>query len=298
MTTFILTLLRIYFQILARIAPRTAGRHAYRLFSTPRKRASVPSAVEPVMARAERLQVDSGEFQIAAYRWPANNNAGPAAPRVMLLHGWESRAGRLAVWVDPLLAAGFEVVAFDAPAHGESTGRRANPMVFVEAMRAVEKRVGSLSACVAHSLGGFTSLLAVSGEELFAHGALNVERLVILAGANSGVDAMAMFCDIIGLNRDFLPLLLAGAAEAADGRQVADFDAHKLFHGRPIPTLWLHDPEDAEVPFEAAERVARVCPHVSLEPIHGLGHHLIARDPEMIHRGLDFLADLAHQSAA
>ncbi len=298
MTNIILTLLRIYFQILARIAPRIAGRHAYRLFSTPRKRASIPSAVEPVMARAEHLEVDSGEYRVAAYLWRAGSSADPASPRVMLLHGWESRAGRLAVWVEPLLAAGFEVVAFDAPAHGESTGRRANPMAFVEALQAVVERVGPLSACVAHSLGGFTSLLAVSGEELFDHEPLSVERLVILAGAESGVDAMAMFCDILGLKRDFLPLILAGAAEAADGRQVADFDAHRLFDKHSVATLWVHDPEDAEVPYEAAERVAQVCPHVHLEPVHDLGHHLIARDPAMIRRGLDFLADLSHRSAA
>ena len=52
MTDLILTLFRVYFRTLARLAPRTAGRHAYRLFTTPRRRASVPSAVEEVMARA------------------------------------------------------------------------------------------------------------------------------------------------------------------------------------------------------------------------------------------------------
>ncbi len=297
MTKLILGILRLYFLTLARIAPRTAGRHAYRLFSTPRRRASVPPAVEVVMTRAERLEVDSGSHRIAAYRWPARGEAG-SAPRVMLVHGWESRAARLAVWVEPLLAAGFEVVAFDGPAHGESTGRRANPMVFAAAMSAVCQRTGPPVACVGHSLGGFACLLAVSGARPLDQGALAVRRLVILAGANSGVDAMSMFCDVLGLGDDFLPLLLAGAAEGSGGRQVADFDAHRLFADHPVPTLWLHDPEDEEVPFAAAERVAGACPHVTLEPVSGLGHHRIARDPAMIRRGLDFLAELARRPAA
>ncbi len=304
MTDLILALFRIYFRTLARFAPRTAGRHAYRLFTTPRRRATVPSAIEDVMARADRFEVESGEYRVAAFRWTATD-AG--APRVMLVHGWESRAARMAVWVEPLLAAGFEVVASDAPAHGESTGRRANPMVFADALWAVIDRVGPPSACVGHSLGGFTSLLAVGGGELFGREALSLERLVILAGAESGVDAMSMFCDILGLgqgfprrgtNGTFLPLLLAGAAEGGGGRQVADFDAHRLFADHPVPTLWLHDPEDDEVPYEAGERVARVCPHVTLERVEGLGHHRIVRDPEMIRRGLDFLAVLAPRSAA
>ncbi len=296
MTDIILRLFRTYFRTLARVAPRTAGRHAYRLFTTPRRRATVPSAVEEVMARAERFDVEPGEYRVAAYRWGAQ--AGGTAPRVMLVHGWESRAARMAVWVEPLLGAGFEVVAFDAPAHGESTGRRTNPMVLSDAMWAVIDHVGPVSACVGHSLGGFASLLAVSGGGLSGREPLAVERLVIIAGAESGVDAMTMFCDILGLGGTFLPLLLAGAAEGAGGRQVADFDAHRLFVDHPVPTLWLHDPEDDEVPFEAGERVARVCPHVTLEPTPGFGHHRIVRDPAMIRRGLDFLAELSQRSVA
>ena len=289
-------LLRLYFQILARMTPRVAGRQAYKLFTTPRRRATVPPSVEAVMARAERFEVEADEHRVAAYRWPAS--AGPSAPRVMLVHGWESRAARLAVWVEPLQAAGFEVVAFDAPAHGESAGRRANPMALVEAMWAVVEHVGPLSACVGHSLGGYASLLAASGGRLLDHDSMPLERLVILAGADSGVDAMGMFCDILGLGDGFLPLLLGGAAAAADGRQVADFDAHRLFPDHPIPSLWLHDPEDDEVPIEAAERVAGVCPHVNLERVSGLGHHRLARDPRMIRRGLDFLGDLGRSAAA
>ena len=296
MTAIVLTLFRLYFQILSRLAPRTAGRQAYRLFSTPRKRVPVPPVVESVMARAEGFEVEVGDHQVAAYRWRAQGDAGPSPRRVMLVHGWESRAARLAVWVEPLLAAGFEVVAFDAPAHGASTGRRANPMAFADAMRAVIARLGEVQVCIGHSLGGFASLMAVEGGSLLDREELAVERLVILAGAESGVDAMSMFCDVLGLGETFLPLLLGGAAEAA-GRPISDFDAHRLVGDHRIPILWFHDTADAEVPFEAAERVARVYPDVILERIDGLGHHRIVRDPAVIRRGMDFLAELAGSSA-
>ncbi len=77
MTTIVLTFFRLYFQMLARIAPRTAGRHAYKLFSTPRRRATVPSAVESVMARAECFDVEAGEYRVAAYRWQVEGTTGP-----------------------------------------------------------------------------------------------------------------------------------------------------------------------------------------------------------------------------
>ncbi|MCG8458047.1 MAG: alpha/beta fold hydrolase [Holophagales bacterium] len=287
MTTALLFAIRIYLRTLAEAAPRMAGRQAYRLFSTPRRRRPVPEAAEGVMARAERLELRLDGKRLAAYRWPVDGR--PAAGRVMLVHGWESRAARLAAWVEPLLGEGLEVVAFDAPAHGDSEGHRSDPRAFVEAMVALVERAGPVSAIVAHSLGGLSSLLAVGGGGLLGHRELEIERLVVLGGAESGSDAMGMFCRVLGLGERFLPLVLGAAAEAA-GHPVADFDGNRIFADRPLPTLWLHDPEDSEVPIEAAERVARSCPHVRLERVSGLGHHRIARDPEMIRRGIAFLA--------
>lgn len=286
MPPMLLTALRLYFRTLKRVAPKTAGRHAYRLFSTPRIRRPVPSSVEGVMGRAERSMVTVDGEQVATYRWPAK---APEAPRVMLVHGWESRAARMAVWVDPLLDAGFEVLAFDAPAHGESTGQRTNPVVFATIIRAIADAAGPLYACVGHSLGGLSSILAITGCGPMQHPEVQMDRLVVVGGAESGVDAMGMFCEALGLGDDFLPLLLAGAAEGS-GRAVKDLDGHRIFADHPVPTLWIHDVDDAEVSFEAAERVARTCPHVRLERVEGLGHHTIVRDPSVIQRGVDFLA--------
>ncbi len=296
MNPLLIASVRLYLRTLAAIAPRIAGREAYRLFSTPRLRSSVPSKAQAEMARAERFDIEAGEHRIAAYRWRVADPAA-AAPRVMLVHGWESRAGRLAVWVAPLREAGYEVVAFDAPAHGESSGRTANPLLFVEALQAVIAQVGPVSACVGHSLGGYASLLAASGGSVLDRDNLAVDRLIVIAGADSAIDAMQMFCDFLGLGDGFLPRILDGAAAAA-GRPIADFNIHRLFPERQIPTLWLHDPEDDEVPFEAAQRVADACSHVRLEQIDGLGHHLIARDPAIISLGLEFLAGRSPASAA
>ncbi|MEM7586055.1 MAG: alpha/beta fold hydrolase [Acidobacteriota bacterium] len=295
MEKLIIRALALYFRSLAVLAPRLAGRQAYWLFSRPRWRKAVPAKAVDVMARADRFDVRVEGLRVAAYAWAGEpTESGEPRPRVMLVHGWESRAGRLAVWVDPLLAAGFDVVAFDAPAHGESEGKTANPALVIEAMNAIVERNGPITAYVGHSLGGLAALLASCGCELVSSEGLSAERLVILAGAESGVDAMAMFCDIVGLGEGFLPLLLAGAGKEA-GRPVADFDVHRHFPSRPVPTLWLHDPEDPEVPFKGAERVAALCPEVRLERVEGLGPHLIARDQNMIQRGLEFLADLPEQ---
>ena len=288
MQTMILISIRLYLLALKMVAPKTAGRQAFRLFSTPRTRRRVPSSVEDVMARAQRLQVQADGEDVAVYRWQPPKPKGADVQRVILVHGWESRGARLAVWVEPLLKAGFEVVTFDAPAHGASSGRRAMPPSFVYSMAAIEERLGPIYGCVGHSLGGLSAILSISADHFLNHSPLQIQRLVVLAGADSGTDAMGMFCDVLGLGRSFLPLVLGAAAEEA-GHPISDFDGHRVFAEHALPTLWFHDPEDDDVPIEAARRVVDACPHVTFEVTEGLGHHHIARDPGIIERGVAFL---------
>jgi pimeloyl-ACP methyl ester carboxylesterase len=293
MNSLLVASIRTYLRTLARIAPKTAGRQAFKIFCTPRLRATVPSSVEGVMDRAEQLELAVEGHRVAGYRWAADS---PEAPRVLLTHGWESRAARLAVWVEPLLAAGCEVVSFDAPGHGLSSGQRSNPMLFTRALLALADEVGPPNLCVAHSLGGACSILSATNASLLDHEDLPIERFLILAGGDSAVDAMTMFCQIVGLGKGFLPLILDAAAETV-GRPVTFLDVHRNLPRKSIPTLWLHDPEDDDVPFEAAERVERACPHVQLERLEGVGHNRIVREPEVIARGVAFLTEAVSETA-
>ncbi|HEX8728518.1 MAG TPA: hypothetical protein VF739_07855, partial [Ktedonobacterales bacterium] len=51
-----------------------------------------------------------------------------AGPRVLLVHGWEGRGMNLGMFIAPLTAAGYQVLALDGPAHGESPGEQTNPV--------------------------------------------------------------------------------------------------------------------------------------------------------------------------
>lgn len=291
MAPLLLIFLRYSLTILDRLAPRWAGRLGYRLFTTPRSRRPIPSAVEGVMDRAERCPLEVSGKTLAAFRW-SRPEAGPGAPVALLVHGWESRAGRLAVWVDPLLDAGFQVVAFDALGHGESPGRRTNPGDFALAIRALAEHWGPIHSLIGHSVGGFSSLLAVAGSPLLRGENLDVRRMVVLAGAESGSAAMGYFCRILGLRPDFRQRMIDAADEDL-GHPLAAFDGHRIFRDFPVPTLWLHDPEDPEVPFSGAETISRTCPHIRLQAVEGLGHHRIARDPAVIEMGVAFLSRAA-----
>jgi pimeloyl-ACP methyl ester carboxylesterase len=69
--------------------------------------------------------------EIAVYHW------GKGGRRILLVHGWGGKAAQFFSFVGPLLDAGFEVIAFDAPAHGASSGSFASGPVFARAARTV-----------------------------------------------------------------------------------------------------------------------------------------------------------------
>ena len=300
MRSLILALVKIYLRILGYLAPKVAGRQGFALFCTPRFRALVPPAGQTVLDRAESLDLRVEEERVVGYRWRRAEQE--AAPLVILVHGWESRAGRLTQWVDPLLAAGFQVAAFDAPAHGSSEGKRSNPLKFAKALIALAEEAGPVTGLVGHSVGGLSSILALGGGALLhrpnlAAPPLKARRLVVVAGAESGVDATAMFCRVLGLNTAFHQRML-DAVEETVGIPMSALDSHRLFPNQPLPTLWFHDPEDNEVPFQGAEKMAQASSQVTLEEAPGLGHHRIARDPEIIRRGVVFLRKALSTSEA
>ena len=79
-------------------------------------------------------------------------------PTAYLVHGWGGWWQQLSAHVEPLLARGFCVVAFDAPSHGDSGpgvhGRRSTTFLeMAEALGAVVSEFGRPTLVVAHSAG-------------------------------------------------------------------------------------------------------------------------------------------------
>src|SRR5439155_5589611 len=124
-------------------------------------------------AGAEHFSVRWHGRLVHGYRWGDG-------PLVYLVHGWGGNAGQFSSFVEPLLAAGFSVVAFDAPSHGLSDagafGRHSTTAVEMgQALDAVVAEHGQPDAVVAHSMGGIATALASRD------GWVSVPRLVIIS---------------------------------------------------------------------------------------------------------------------
>jgi pimeloyl-ACP methyl ester carboxylesterase len=278
-------LLQAGMRLLGSIHPSSAATLMERLwFSAPR---STPRATEQaVLDSGTRLSFDVHGRKVAAWVW---DNQGPT---ILLLHGWGGYAGQLHAFVEPLHAAGFRVVAFDAPAHGASAasrhgGRRVTFFEFADALEAVAAVETSVAGIIAHS-GGCTAL------SLALRAGWNAPaNIVFVAPFAQPSAAIGGFARAIGANQ----------------RVVAAFSADvERWLGHPwsyldIATLedihkWrrllvIHDEEDREVPLSQARAVAASWPSAHLIETQGLGHRRLLREPAVIKRVLAFFAKSA-----
>lgn len=264
--------LRAYFAIASRLLPDVARRHAEQLFTLPPRYAGRQG--QPADARRET--VAAGRHAIAVWE------AGPAAaPAVLLVHGWGGRGTQIGAFVAPLLAAGYRVIWFDQPGHGES-GRGAVTLPdFVRAVEAVVATHGPFAAAIGHSLGAAAIGLALR------HG-VRLGRVVFVSPPSSIGEHARRFARLLGITprvRDAMRRRL----EHRFGMRFADIDRIEELAQVRVPALFVHDSDDAEVPIENTLRLSALMPRANMIRTYGLGHYRILREPAVVAAVVDFI---------
>ena len=265
--------MRAMFRTVGRMAPELAARRAEALFCTP-PRHEPRASDEAFLAQGRSFQVAWQGQQLAAWEWGAGST-------VLLVHGWGSRAGRLSTLAGALVEAGFRVAAFDAPAHGRSTGRFASLPEFASALCAVADTVGPLRGIVGHSLGGAAATLALGN-------GLTAGRVVLIAAPADVRRFSTAFSDYLRLP----PRVRAALLRNLRQRLRVDWDDLHLptiARSLSVPVLLVHDEGDTDVPFAHAEEIAAAWPGALLLRTRGLGHRALLRDAAVVGRTVAFL---------
>jgi pimeloyl-ACP methyl ester carboxylesterase len=212
-----------------------------------------------------------------------------AGPVVYLGHGWGGLGGQLGAFVKPLQDSGFQVVIFDAPAHGASDPGPSGPgrshgLEFGRALDAVAARFGPAHTIVAHSMGAVPALLAQ------VHGWLSTERLVFLAPMRDLATHFDRFAAQVGIG----PRVRRGMTVATErwvGYPVRGVDVLELSRQlAPVPLLVVHDHRDRETSHEDSVRlVANWAGPARLISTDGLGHRRLLVDPGVIREVVGFV---------
>ena len=265
--------MRTAFRAVGAVAPGVAARWAETLFCTPPRGRG---GDERFLASGSRFTVESQGQRLTGWEWGSG-------PTVVLVHGWGSHAGRFGALGAALLEAGFRVVAYDAPAHGESTGRFASLPEFARALGDVAARVGPLHGVVGHSLGGAAVAMAMR------HG-LEARRAVLLAPPAD----VRIFSDLFARTLAITPLVQETMHRNLQRRlRIVWDELHipTLVRSLPAAALIIHDRDDADVPFAHGEEIVGAWAGSRLEVTTGLGHRALLRDPAVIGRAVEFLRE-------
>jgi len=272
---------RVGFALLGRSAPGLAAGLAERLFFTPPPRRPSPR-IAAFLAGGSRRDVVVGGTRLACWRF----GRGPA---VLLAHGWGGVGGQLSAFVEPLVAQGFSVVAFDAPGHGRSGGRMSSLVDFAHALRGVADAERAVHAVIAHSLGGAATALALRD-------GLRARRAVFL-GAPADPEAWTReFARRFGLGAPVMDRMRA-RAEARLGVRWKDLEILGLAPSLETPLLLVHDRDDAEVSWQEGAALAAAWPGARLLTTAGLGHRRILREASVVAAAVGFVAEEGGEAA-
>jgi pimeloyl-ACP methyl ester carboxylesterase len=268
--------LRAVFGAVGVTAPELAARWAETLFCTP-PRHQPRSGDEAFLATGRRSTVRWDGQDLAVWEW------GPErTPAVLLVHGWGSRAGRFSVMGRGLVEAGHRVVAYDAPAHGRSTGQLASVVEFARALRAVADQVGPVESLVGHSLGGAAIVLALRD-------GLVAQRVVLLAAPADVTRFATAFADHLRLTEATRQAMRRNLERRLRARW-DELHLPAIVRRLRVPALLLHDRGDPDVPYRHAEEIAAAWPGARLLATEDLGHRAILRDASVVRSTVAFLA--------
>ncbi|WP_419912918.1 alpha/beta hydrolase [Hoeflea sp.] len=277
--------------ITGRIAPETAGRAAFRLFSTtpPRRPGSRKArrALElskPAMATAKKLGLRTGGGTVSTWYFPALANKSPET--VLVAHGWGSRTEYMLDIIHALQNSGKAVVAVDLPGHGGSTGRTLNMALAVEAIDAAWRQYGPFSVMLGHSFGGAVVLNAAIGS-VNDFEPRRPDRLVLISAPNSLPGVFAWFADRMGLRAASRRSLYDRVKEVT-GQPLDSFVGTLQLAELETPTLVIHDPQDREVTADNARAFATAGSHVEVLWAEGYGHRRILKAPGVLQAVVQF----------
>jgi pimeloyl-ACP methyl ester carboxylesterase len=253
-------LLRMALRAATVASPSLAAALALGLFTIPsRNLLGHQRHQRSLLSSAKAFRLERAGFDLQMYAWAGRG------PTVVVTHGWSSNSLRLSRLIETLHRADFNVLAFDAPGHGESRGLRSSFPRYRDALRAVLEWAGGADAVVAHSLSARAAMTLLASPSPPRIGAL-----ALLAAPRDVRYMLEQFKVVLDLRPDVCRLLEKGLlrylGEPPDLHRTDDVERLQL------PILLVHDEHDDVAPVKYARNLARQLPHAHLLVTRGLNH--------------------------
>ena len=269
--------LRLIFKIIERLSSYLAMRIAAYIFSKPLK-FSTPEKEKKALAscKEENEYVPDIDREIATYTW------GNSGEKILLAHGWSGRGTQLYRIAETLQSEGYHVVAYDAPAHGKSSGKQTNILEMIATISYLNY-THRFDYLIGHSFGAMAILNYCKTPN-------RVKKIITIGAADNMRTIFDNYILSIGLQQKISERMTRYFENkyALNIDDYSPFFAVKKLH---TPTLIIHDEKDFDVPIQCADNIAKHHPNAKVIKTIGLGHRKILRDERVMQHIKSFIQE-------
>lgn len=269
--------LRAKLRALSFFSKKKAAQSAFDIFCTPfrKSRRKEPA----IFKKGETLSFTLEGYTLYGHRWNR-----PGAKRILIAHGFESSSKNFDKYIGLLIEKGYEVIAFDAPGHGRSSGNRLTLLLYLATIRKVYELYGPIDGFLTHSYGGL--IVSLFLEDLRHDHSI---KAVFIAPATETTTTLKLFFHFFRLDngvRDEFERLIFDLS----GNWPDRYSIRRAANNVSAEILWFHDEDDDLTPLEDALKVKEDNhPNIRFRISKGLGHRRIYRDEKIVQEAVDFL---------
>ena len=265
------------FKLLSKVSPTKAAEEAFKLLCTPLIKPKINLSTQ--FMQAERLQFVVQGFTVKGFRFNYHTNS----KKILIVHGFQSAAFKFNHFIKPFTNLGYEILVFDAPAHGASTGKRLHALLYKDMIQHVDKLYGPIDIYITHSLGGLATSLALEEKSNLA------QKLILIAPATETISAIKMIFQILALPNN-VQQAFEKVITKINNHPSSWYSVARIAPHLKCKVLWIHDEHDELTPFEDVKKVLHQhLPNVTFMITQHLGHRRIYHNHQVLERIKAFL---------
>ena len=263
---------------LSLLSKKKAAVYAFNLFCRPFFRVKYkPSGY---LKNAEQLHLKYGGLNTTGFRW--NKGGGR---KIYIAHGFSSSAVNFGHFAKRLVEKGYEVVAFDAPAHGMSEGNMITAIIYKGFIEEINKQYGPFDGYLCHSFGGLAVSFAVA--EMPENKSI---KIALIAPASDTKSLSQMFFTQMKITDKKVQKYFFDQIETLGKNPIEWFSIKRCTASLHSAVLWVHDEGDRITPVADAHVVRNMnLPNIEFIFTNGLGHRKIYRDEKVVETVVRFL---------
>jgi pimeloyl-ACP methyl ester carboxylesterase len=251
----------LYINLISYFHPEKAKHIAYSIFSQPRKgkikNGKLPKTLQN--AKQETLHYDGEAFQ--TYIWQGSEEI------ILLLHGWESNAARWKKLLHHLKPLGQTIIAIDAPAHGQSTGKEFNAPRYAEFIHVLAQKYQP-KTLIGHSIGG-----AAIAFYLNKYPNDQITKIVMLGAPSNFKKISDNFIQLLSLNKT-VKNRLEQYYQQKFNIHIDDFAGHLFAQNFLQKAIIAHDINDPVILVVEGRQYASAWKNATYIETQGLGHSM------------------------